>query len=280
MPLFPPPGPGFPSWVPRWDTPSDVSILGGLNCNHTASANRRPVITSSPDPCSLIVRGLFFDRVDLHTIPLTREDFTDDSKPSPLWTMSKTSKVATHPVPEYPRIYAPGAFLTQDPDRMKAYRQTWIAGRTIASQDAPRDNFRPDVDFAAHQLDYLRKKDRDQPFTDLAHMIRMTALEREARGGNGGRYAEVAGNVSHGRCFFITNGGFFGLGPGILQPGDAIAILLGADVPFVIREKEKCGDNFGGWALIGECYVYGLMTGDAIRAWGGPDGDLVDIALR
>ncbi len=50
-------------------------------------------------------------------------------------------------------------------------------------------------------------------------------------------------------------------------------------MPFIIREKEKYGDNFGGYALIGECYIHGLMTGDAIRAWGGPDGDLMDITL-
>jgi hypothetical protein len=25
-------GPGFPSWVPRWDTPADVSILGRVGC--------------------------------------------------------------------------------------------------------------------------------------------------------------------------------------------------------------------------------------------------------
>lgn len=52
-------GPGFPSWVPRWDTPTDVSILGGVNCDHFASANRRPIITPSPDRSSLIVRGFF-----------------------------------------------------------------------------------------------------------------------------------------------------------------------------------------------------------------------------
>ncbi|KAI1119928.1 heterokaryon incompatibility protein-domain-containing protein [Nemania abortiva] len=276
---LPPTGPGFPSWVPRWDALSDVSILGGRNCDHFATANRRQIISPSPNHSSLVVRGLFFDRVGFHTIPLTREDLTDDSKTSPLWTMSKTCQVATYPVPEYPRIYAPGVVLTQDPDRMKAYRRTWVAGRTIATGNADSDDFNPDVDFAAHQLDYLRNKDKDQPFTDLPHMIRMAALESEAKGGDGQRYAEAAGRVCHGRCFFITKGGFFGIGPGILQPDDAVALLLGADVPFILREKEKCGDNFGGWALIGECYVHGIMTGDAIRAWGGSDGDLVDITL-
>lgn len=274
---LPPTGPGFPSWVPRWDIPTDVSILGGVSCDHFAAANRRPIITPSPDRSSLIVRGFFFDRIGLHTIPLTREDFTDDSKTSPLWTMSNTCRVSTYPIPDYPRIYVPGVPMMQDPDRMKAYWKTWTAGRTLGTQDAPRDSFNPDVDFAAYQLDFFKRKGKDQLSVDV--FVRMAALEEEARGGNGERFAEVAGSASHGRSFFITKAGFFGIGPGILKEEDPVVILLGADVPFIIREKEKCGDNFGGYALIGECYVHGLMTGDAIRAWGGPDGDLKDITL-
>ncbi len=107
----------------------------------------------------------------------------------------------------------------------------------------------------------------------------MAVLEKEARGGNAKRFAEVAGSACHGRCFFITKAGFFGIGPGIMREGDCVAILSGADVPFVIREKEKCGNSAQGYAVIGECYVHGLMTGDAIRAWFGPDGDLKDITL-
>ena len=270
-------GPSFPSWVPRWDTPTDVSILGGVNCDHFASANRRPVITPSSDCSSLTVRGFFFDRIGIHTIPLSREDFEDDFKTSPVWTMSNACNVSTYPVPDYPRIYVPGVLLMQDPDRLKAYRKTWTAGRTISTQDAVRDGFNPEVDFAAYQLEFFRRTTRDQPSIDV--LVKMAVLEEEARGGNAKRFAEVAGSACHGRCFFITKAGFFGIGPGIMQEGDCVVILLGADVPFVIREKEKCGNSVQGYALIGECYVHGLMTGDAIRAWGGPDGDLKDITL-
>jgi hypothetical protein len=271
---LPPTGPGFPSWVPRWDNPSNVSILGGVNCDHSAAANRRPIITPSPDRSSLIVRGFFFDRIGGHTISLTREDFTDDSRTSPLWTMSNTCGVSTYPIPDYSRIYVPGVPMMQDPDRMKAFRKTWTAGRTLSTPDTPRDSFNPDVDFAAYQLDFFKRKVwHDQPSIDV--FVRMAALEEEARGGNAERFAEVAGSACHGRSFFITKAGFFGIGPGILKEEDSVVILLGADVPFIIREKEK----FGGYALIGECYVHGLMTGDAIRAWGSSDGDLKDITL-
>ena len=275
---LPPTGPDFPSWIPRWDTCADVSVLGRVTCDHFAAANRRPIITPSPDPGSLIVKGQFFDRIALHTIPLVREDFTNPSKPSPVFSMASHCRVSTKPIPDYPRIYASGVLTMQDPDRLKAYRQTWIAGRAMGTGDAPRDGFNSETDFAAYQLDYfLRQAQKEKP--SASTLLRMLELEKEGNGGKGERYAEAAGSACHGRCFFITKSGFFGIGPSILQEEDTIVVLLGADVPFIIREKEKCGYRSEGHALVGECYVRGLMTGDTIRCWADRDG-LEDIMLR
>jgi hypothetical protein len=115
--------------------------------------------------------------------------------------------------------------MMQDPDRMKAYRKTWIAGRTLGTTDAPRDSFNPDADFAAYQLDFLYRKLREQFSVDV--LVRMAALEQEARAGNGERFAEAAGSACHGRSFFITKAEFFGIGPSILKEEDPVVILLG-----------------------------------------------------
>ena len=165
----------------------------------------------------------------------------------------------------------------QDPDRLKAYIQTWTAGRTMGTGDAPRDGFNPEPDFAAYRLDYLLRQAQKEASDDA--LLRIREFENEANGGKGERYAEAAGSACHGRIFFITKSGFFGIGPSILQEEDSVVILLGADVPFVIREKEKCGYRSEGHVLIGECYVRGLMTGDTIRCWADRDG-LEDITLR
>jgi hypothetical protein len=47
--------------------------------------------------------------------------------------------------------------------------------------------------------------------------------------------------------FFITQSGYMGRGPHALQVGDIITILLGGEVPFVVR---KVGERY---ILIGEC---------------------------
>jgi hypothetical protein len=64
-----------------------------------------------------------------------------------------------------------------------------------------------------------------------------------------------------GRCFFETDEGLLGVGPDFMQPGDHVVILFGGKMPFVLRPVGKL------WRLVGACYVYGLMEGEAIERW-------------
>lgn len=45
------------------------------------------------------------------------------------------------------------------------------------------------------------------------------------------------------------------------MPGDSIAILIGCSVPVVIRKRDAREEK-DGWALIGECYIDGIMEGE------------------
>ena len=60
---------------------------------------------------------------------------------------------------------------------------------------------------------------------------------------------------------FTTNGGYIGLGPVNLKPGDAICIFLGSNVPHILRKREN---NQSGYILVGEAFVYGLMDGEVM----------------
>jgi hypothetical protein len=62
---------------------------------------------------------------------------------------------------------------------------------------------------------------------------------------------------SHGRRFGITERGFFCLVPNEAKRGDLVCIPHGNKVPLVFR---KADDRFRN---LGECYVNGLMTGEA-----------------
>lgn len=74
-------------------------------------------------------------------------------------------------------------------------------------------------------------------------------------------FQEQASMVCRHRRFFIAENGYYGLGPHNMQPQDKIAVLFGARVPFILRP-------FGNrWKLVGECYVNGIMHGEAIDMW-------------
>lgn len=60
-----------------------------------------------------------------------------------------------------------------------------------------------------------------------------------------------------GRRFCVSTDGYFGIVPKEVKEHDWICILSGNPTPFVLREIEN------GYTLIGDCYVQGLMDGEA-----------------
>jgi hypothetical protein len=53
-------------------------------------------------------------------------------------------------------------------------------------------------------------------------------------------------NAAGDRKFAVTNNGHMALVPGEMEPGDKVCIVLGAEMPFVLRRHRKLGpDNTG-----------------------------------
>jgi hypothetical protein len=69
----------------------------------------------------------------------------------------------------------------------------------------------------------------------------------------------VNGGMS-GKCIFRTSNGYMGVGPSALEKGDIVVVLFGCSVPVLLRKVE---DRY---ALVGECYVQGLMDGEGTNA--------------
>jgi len=73
-------------------------------------------------------------------------------------------------------------------------------------------------------------------------------------------YAWYIERAAQCRRPFITSRGYIGIGPTNVAVGHQIAIIVGADVPFVLEES-----NDKSWRLIGESYVNGIMYGEEAR---------------
>jgi hypothetical protein len=64
----------------------------------------------------------------------------------------------------------------------------------------------------------------------------------------------------HGRSYFSTEGGRIGLGPLHTKQGDLVCIFYSGVTLYILRLKEG-----GGYLLIRESYVHGLMYGEAFE---------------
>ncbi len=64
------------------------------------------------------------------------------------------------------------------------------------------------------------------------------------------------------RHFYVTSNGLMGMAPPHVQEGDLACVLLGAQVPFLLRR----GNGF--YTLVGEVYIsHGYMYGEQLMRW-------------
>lgn len=83
-------------------------------------------------------------------------------------------------------------------------------------------------------------------------------------------FEQAFGRFSLGRRFCVTEAGYMGWVPLYAKVGDELCIFRGNLIPFALR---KSGD---GYRLHGECYLYGLMNGEAIEL---PHAEEIEIRL-
>jgi Heterokaryon incompatibility protein (HET) len=79
----------------------------------------------------------------------------------------------------------------------------------------------------------------------------------------------------YGRKFFITKDGRFGLGPSLLQNGDICCLLIGSNMPFILRATSTSSH----FKLVGPSFIDGVMKGEIVDARVKSASDLTDITL-
>ncbi|KAL6362054.1 hypothetical protein LRP88_05537 [Fusarium phalaenopsidis] len=82
-----------------------------------------------------------------------------------------------------------------------------------------------------------------------------------AQGGWDPNIAASARDMARSQAFFITESGYFGIGPPDAKIGDEVWVLLCGNVPHVIRRSSEQGLEF---QFIGDAYVQGIMDGEVI----------------
>jgi hypothetical protein len=123
---------------------------------------------------------------------------------------------------------------------------------------------------AGHNIDLERATNEDtERFADLlqiltnerrvpTHIRRISTsasnLERERA-----RFFAQMLDTCRNRRIFVTKTGYIGVGPKLTLAGDRAVVLYGGRTPFIFRpHRDK-------YRLVGECYVQGVMQGEAMR---------------
>lgn len=89
------------------------------------------------------------------------------------------------------------------------------------------------------------------------------------------QFAAAWNNHGKGRKLFHTSRGYLGLTSLGTCKGDIVCLFLGANVPFILRSSTPTEAGDRTYALVGECYIHGLMSGEGMEM-----GDLQEIILR
>ncbi|KAE8441673.1 hypothetical protein EG329_004594 [Mollisiaceae sp. DMI_Dod_QoI] len=85
------------------------------------------------------------------------------------------------------------------------------------------------------------------------------------------------------QAFFITQDGYIGLGPPTVVAGDAVWVLFGTIVPFVLRPQrntswqnsEEAGPNSGCYHFVGDAFVCGVMDGEVVADCEGKEATIL-----
>ncbi|TVY83117.1 Heterokaryon incompatibility protein 6 OR allele, partial [Lachnellula suecica] len=77
------------------------------------------------------------------------------------------------------------------------------------------------------------------------------------------QFEGMRGAVMYHRRLMITSQGYIGLVPAATKRGDCVCVLLGCSNPVILRKLESGREE--SYELIGECYIHGMMDGEAVE---------------
>jgi hypothetical protein len=121
-------------------------------------------------------------------------------------------------------------------------------------------------DFTAYFMEELKKEQENVPSSLQETIIGMLEANTELKIPECDPALLEEGETArifHGlmrNVVFTTSSGHFGTGDDTVEPGDLVCVLFGGNTPFVLRGI----DNH--YILVGECYVHGMMHGEAMAA--------------
>lgn len=234
----------LPSWVPDWRI-KPIHLLGSPMTPHCAAGDTKPKLLIDGVHRALHIQGRRLDTISRCSamIPGKAFQFTNErNRRLPM-------EVLWQDICGYKRFTLDESYLNGD-------FAFYALVQTLTNASVGVDRSRPyasisKMEWLANGAAYLV---RAEGGSDLI----APEIQELAQGGDAFKWSHEATLVSRYRKFAVTREGYYLIGPEEMEMGDAVVVLYGGKTPFVLRQ----GDN--GWRLLGECYVHGMMEGEAL----------------
>jgi hypothetical protein len=239
----------FPSWVPDWRTYQSFILSEPIN-PHRAHGTTSSKLSVDTTNLILNIHGIRVDVVEACSKPLAAKEFHFKSSSSvagqQLAIESLWREICLKDRFSLDETYLNGetAFF--------AYMQTLANG---CVQNATREGRPYDESFKSECL----AKEAMHVVNALgSEAVAPSLCEMAEKAGTKDEWSRVANGASKNRIFARTKKGYYVLGPKVMKEGDVVCVLYGGKMPFVLRPWGRY------FLLVGECYVHGLMNGEAI----------------
>ncbi|KAF4450721.1 hypothetical protein F53441_6164 [Fusarium austroafricanum] len=234
----------IPTWVPDWRV-VPLHLMGTPVTPHRASGDTQPKLHIDNEKRALHICGVRLDRINRPSWIFWHNAFhfrRNNPNRLPIEALWRDISRRNEPF-NLQRRYRNGesAFF--------ALVQTLTNACIGADRSRPYESV-PKEEWLANGAAYLVRA-LDKPG------VIGPDIQELAQTGDGFKWSHEATLVTRYRGFAITAGGWFVVGPDIMQLGDVVVVLYGGRTPFLLRRKER-----GTWILVGECYVHGMMNGE------------------
>lgn len=241
----------LPSWVP--------ALNGKMACNPITSYTIRPscfraggsitpLITVSANNRLLHLRGRIIDTVKATVRCLSEIPFPSEADVLPKMSFSSRVKMWKRIwFQECRDLAADGDWSNLAPAKRRAFLKTMICEITGIRDPAPEEVIN------AVQIYFDYNTEFFMPNFVLSETVRDTILTY------GGIIEHSILALISALRFCTTKEQRFGQVNKETKPGDLICVLLGAEVPYILRLNKT-----GNYKLIGECYLHGVMQGETL----------------
>lgn len=267
---------GRPSWVPDWSTPRQTTALGYSSSSRAVYQNAK-ISKSWPRPIrqdgkSLVFIGTLFDTISNLT-GVASSNLKDVPN-----TTTATSKFVTQSMVMATQQCS--SYISSKTGLFFAFWQTLVAGKDESGRmKAPTDEFGRIFallfDCATAQSPSI--PDQPPPHPNPKKRLTLDKLNFR-RPQKTYRQMQLAFSAAvTARRFATTKKGYMGLMPRGAMLGDSVCVIVGAQVPFLVRRVPHDESGTDRYQLLGECYLQGIMNGEVMAST--PESEMREFEL-